>query len=118
MHPVTTGEKKIAAAWERALIPVLSQGVPIVVTTVPITPTPIVVPTTQPTVIATVPTIEPDGGPDDTPGDRDADSPVTFWCPGLPDRGDGSPDALRQLRIDPDRDGEAPHLHRQAPRPR
>lgn len=63
VHPVTTGEKKIAAAWERALIPVLSQGVPIVVTTVPITPTPTVVPTTQPTVIATEPTTSPTAVP-------------------------------------------------------
>ena len=54
MHPLTSGEKKMAAAWELALVPVLSRGAPVPAPTVVTT-----VPTSQPTVIVPVPTTSP-----------------------------------------------------------
>ncbi len=35
VHPLTSGEKKMAARWEGALFPVLARGVPAIVTTSP-----------------------------------------------------------------------------------
>jgi hypothetical protein len=53
VHPLTSGEKKMAARWEGALFPVLARGVPAIVT-----PSPTVV-TTVPTVVITVPATIP-----------------------------------------------------------
>ncbi|MEN6342446.1 MAG: SGNH/GDSL hydrolase family protein [Methanospirillum sp.] len=53
VHPVTSGEKKMAYRWEGALFPVLALGVPDPATTVPTTV--ITVPVTSPTVRAILP---------------------------------------------------------------
>ena len=50
VHPLTSGEKKMAARWEGALFPVLARGVPTALT---------MIPTTSLTVVATVPTTIP-----------------------------------------------------------
>lgn len=54
VHPLTSGEKKMAARWEGALFPVLARGVPTALTTAP---------TASPTVIATVPKTNPAPAP-------------------------------------------------------
>ena len=81
VHPLTSGEKKMAAAWELALVPVLSRGAPVPAPTVVTT-----VPTSQPTVIVSVPTTSPTVVPDGSSDDRDADGRIPVRGPGLPDR--------------------------------
>ncbi len=61
VHPLTSGEKKMTAQWEIALVPVLAGSVTAVVTTAPTT-NPIIVttvPTSSPIIVTTLPTTVP-----------------------------------------------------------
>jgi hypothetical protein len=61
VHPLSSGEQKMTAQWEIALVPILARGAHAVVTMAPVTtPTTVTtVPATDPAVVTTLPTTVP-----------------------------------------------------------
>ncbi len=96
VHPLTSGEKKMAARWEGALFPVLARGVP--------------------TAVTHGTDCESDhrhhGADDDSDrdhGDSDADGHTPVRVQDLSDRPGPDPDPVRRRRLDPDRIDGIPH---------
>ena len=59
VHPLTSGEQKMTAQWEIALVPVLARAGPGIVTPAPSTASPITVPTAPPAVVIPEPAPPP-----------------------------------------------------------